>query len=99
MVEEIAEGWTPVGIVACRRQDDTIDLYNIIRGRRTGGPARMGQAMSLLCSCVQAAYAEPISCKVLAANPAREWYESLGFTVQDWRSGYNVLGYRKKSVP
>lgn len=98
VVEEVTEGWTPVGIVACRRQDGVIDFYNIIRGRRTGGPARMGQALSLLCSTTLRTYAEPISCKVLAENPAREWYESIGFTVEERRSCYNVLGYRKKNT-
>jgi ribosomal protein S18 acetylase RimI-like enzyme len=101
MVEEpLHGGWFAVGVVACRllEQEETVDVYNIMRGRRPeGGCANMGKALTLLCSRILEHYREPISCKVLKENPALAWYERLGFQVDEQREGYNLLRYMKGS--
>ncbi len=98
MVEERAhDAWTPVGTVACRLLDAgqdpaTVDLYNIMRGRRTdAGIAEIGAAILLLCDVAAQHYAEPLTCKVLRDNPARSWYERLGFVVTQSRDDHYLL--------
>jgi dTDP-4-amino-4,6-dideoxygalactose transaminase/ribosomal protein S18 acetylase RimI-like enzyme len=98
VVEEEAEfqSWAPIGIVAGRLLDGTVDLYNIMRGREsTLGLGKIGEALTLMCQAIQDRYREPITCKVLADNPARGWYEQLGFAVAETHEGYHLLRYAK----
>jgi ribosomal protein S18 acetylase RimI-like enzyme len=94
--EKVGDGWIPVGIVACRLLGDTVDLYNIMRGRRIeGGRANMGEALTLLCTRIGEHYDAPITCKVLSDNPTLTWYERLGFCVDERRDGHHLLRYVK----
>src|SRR5450759_2674477 len=64
-----------VGCMAFRQCQDTIDIYNVIRGKHSHlGTGTMGKAMSLMCSFAEANYHIPISLKVIRGNPAIEWY-------------------------
>jgi len=94
--EKDGERWTAVGVVACRLLDGTVDLYNIMRGRRPDdAKANMGDALTLLCATIGAYYEVPISCKVLSDNPSLTWYERLGFIVNQRCDGYHLLRYAK----
>jgi ribosomal protein S18 acetylase RimI-like enzyme len=95
--EEEGPAWTIVGVVACRLLQDpsTVDLYNIMRGARGAADrTNMGDALQTLCREIMAHYKEPITCKVLADNPALDWYARLGFEVWEDRGSYKLLGYK-----
>src|SRR5580704_4647409 len=52
LVEEEVEfqTWAPIGVVACRLLEGTVDLYNIMRGREgTLGLGKIGEALTLMC--------------------------------------------------
>jgi dTDP-4-amino-4,6-dideoxygalactose transaminase/ribosomal protein S18 acetylase RimI-like enzyme len=98
LVEEEVEfqTWAPIGVVACRLLEGTVDLYNIMRGREgTLGLGKIGEALTLMCETIQSHYRESITCKVLANNPARSWYEQLGFQIAETHDGYHLLKYQK----
>lgn len=97
MVEEENNGpWVTVGVVAARWlvAENTVDLYNIMRGARTTTDrTNMGEALRTLCRAIAQAYPNPITCKVLSDNPALGWYGRVGFTTLERREGYMLLGY------
>jgi ribosomal protein S18 acetylase RimI-like enzyme len=101
IVEETDGGsWAAVGVLACRLRDGDVDVYNVMRGARTGGGrANMGAALQLLCATVRAHYGERISCKVLSDNPATEWYLRNGFTVAAEHPGYRLLVLDERRPP
>jgi hypothetical protein len=66
---------------------NTIDLYNIMRGMRLEDSNHtMGEAFTLLLCWLHQTYKLPLTCEVLANNPARQWYEKLGFAVIEQRT-------------
>lgn len=102
MVEELAEkGWVTVGVLACRllEGENTVDLYNIMRGARTASDrTNMGQAMHSLCRAIGEHYRQSITCKVLSDNPALGWYARIGFVVVEDRGDHKLLRYEEGEV-
>jgi hypothetical protein len=104
-VEERVEGskdsaWETVGLLGCRLVDqsvlgDTVDIYNVMRGRRTvRNLVSMGEMIRRLCGEIAARYPQPISCKVLSGNPAVAWYLQNGFVRQGQAPDHVVLRYQ-----
>lgn len=82
MVEEIVEGeYFPIGCMGFRIQGDSIDLYNIIRGRESRIGASMHEAMYIMLSYIRSIWNLPIKCDVLKDNPAIRWYLKCGFVI------------------
>lgn len=86
VVEESADGghtFTPTGCMGYRlTENGVLDLYNILRGQRLeGSPHSMGEAFNLMNVFLHQTYRLPLTCEVLAANPARVWYEKNGMEV------------------
>jgi hypothetical protein len=97
MVEEqVASDWLTVGLMACRllEKEQTVDLYNIMRGKRTAADrTNMAEAMQTLCRTIAEHYTQPITCKVLSDNPALGWYGRIGFAVAEDRGDHVLLRY------
>ncbi len=100
IVETVAGEPITVGVLACRLLEGQVDIYNVMRGRRTeANLANMGEAMGVLCGAIGARYPGlPITCKVLDQNPAVAWYERLGFIRQGHADGYFLLRYTEKGL-
>lgn len=82
----------PTGCMGFRlTKNDTLDLYNVLRGTRiAGAPHTMGDAFNLMNIWLHHTYRLPITCEVLESNPARSWYE---------KNGLEVTGAGKKPEP
>jgi hypothetical protein len=96
--EQVDTSWVTVGVLACRlfEGENTIDLYNIMRGARTAaGRTNMGQAMHTLCRTIAECYGQPITCKVLSDNPALGWYAHIGFVTVEDRGEHKLLRYER----
>lgn len=89
--EREREAWTTVGVLGCRRLEDILDIYNVMRVRDGRGIAQMGRALRLLCEAAQAAYRLPIRCEVLNDNPALDWYQRNGFVVRETKERSKIL--------
>jgi hypothetical protein len=100
MVEEDSAGaWLSVGVVAGRLlvDEDTFDLYNIMRGERTKADrTNMGAALRTLCVAAARAYPKSITCKVLSDNPALGWYAKIGFVTVADRGDHKLLRFEGK---
>jgi hypothetical protein len=97
--EEESHSWKTVGVVAARflADEDTVDLYNIMRGlRTTADRTNMGEALQTLCRAAALAYQQPITCKVLSDNPALGWYAHIGFVQVADRGDHKLLRYQGK---
>lgn len=94
----IAEKWVKYGCLGYRLIEDTIDLYNIIRGSKTDVVSSMKVAMKLLVEYLQEKYTLKIKCDVLIDNPAVTWYNKCGFFVREEKEDYYIMvfGNRKK---
>ena len=80
---------TAIGCVGFRILDDSVDIYNIMRGETSSnGRGRIGDAVVIMCSYIRLVSTKRIGCKVLANNPALEWYSSIGFTIRDKPGDY-----------
>jgi hypothetical protein len=91
LAQESTDGgktFTSTGCMGYRlAENNTIDLYNIMRGTRLEGSNHtMGEAFTLLLCWLHNTYKLPLTCEVLANNPAHVWYEKLGFEVIEERS-------------
>jgi len=99
MVEEDDAGsWVTVGVVAGRLlpSEQTVDLYNIMRGGRTQADrTNMGAALLALCRAASAVYPWPITCKVLSDNPALGWYVRIGFATVEDRGDHKLLRFEE----
>ena len=97
MVEEDEQGaWATVGVVAARLLPDqnTVDLYNIMRGARSASDrTNMGEALRTLCRAARRAYPQPVTCKVLSDNPALGWYVRIGFVTVEDRGDHKLLRF------
>lgn len=99
--EQVGADWVTVGVVACRLLEDeqTVDLYNIMRGARTAADrTNMGQVMHTLCQVIAKHYSQAITCKVLSNNPALGWYDHIGFVAVEERSDHKLLKYHGGTV-
>ncbi len=106
MVEEVLKDETEenryhaIGCMAFRRKDaETVDLYNIIRGQRSRGTASMREAMSLMLNYIKLRFpGVRIKCDVLKDNPAVAWYEKCGLAI--WKEKeYYIMGIAQKDIP
>jgi hypothetical protein len=85
--ERDGEEWVNIGCMGFRLTDTVVDLYNIMRGRKVEGSQHsMGEAFSLMNAYLAKTYALPITCEVLTANPARNFYERNHMTMVEERS-------------
>jgi hypothetical protein len=97
--ERVGTNYETVGLLACRLLDDTVDIYNVMRGHRTAnGAVTMGDALRLLCSEIARHYPEPITCKVLKNNPALDWYFRNGFESVGEGTDHIVLRHGRKTT-
>jgi ribosomal protein S18 acetylase RimI-like enzyme len=97
--ERVGSTYETVGLLACRLLEDTVDVYNVMRGRRTEPPAvSMGEALHVFCAEIARHYSVPITCKVLKNNPAIGWYLRNGFAQRGDAPDHVVLGYDAKEV-
>jgi ribosomal protein S18 acetylase RimI-like enzyme len=96
-VEEELDGkFEVVGLLACRKLDDVVDVYNVMRGRRLSkDKVGMGEALQRLCQEIAAHYSVPITCKVLGGNPAIGWYLHNGFVQVGTAPDHVTLRYEK----
>ena len=70
----------PVGCMAVRLLDDSLDIYNVMLGdERVRGTGAMSTAMQMMCRFVVDRYGLPVRLKVLKDNPAVGWYIHNGF--------------------
>lgn len=90
--------WEKIGCLGFRVVEGNIDLYNIIRGRRTEARSSMREAMQILLAYISARYSYPIKCDVLVDNPAVEWYNKCGFSIKECRGDYYIMVFEKDMV-
>ena len=97
--ERVGERWEPVGLLAARMLDGTVDVYNVMRGQRTqANLVHMGQMLWRFCGDVARHYDQPITCKVLINNPAISWYLENGFSQLAQAEDHVVLCYQSKGA-
>ena len=71
---------SPVGCMGFRQLDDSIDIYNVIRGSRDNGRATMSFALEIMIAHIATSHpGVPITSMVLKDNPALDWYLRNGF--------------------
>ncbi len=99
MVEvKVGDTWEKIGCLGFRVVEGNMDLYNIIRGRRTAVRSSMREAMHILLAYISARYSYPIKCDVLVDNPAVEWYNKCGFSIKECRGDYYIMVFEKDMV-
>lgn len=103
IVEEVmgksaVEERRPIGCLAFRQEDDdTIDLYNIIRGQESIH-VTMKDAMHLMLNYIKANFANKrIKCDVLKDNPAVWWYRKCGFAIWEEKE-YYIMGIEQVDI-
>lgn len=95
---KVSDTWEKIGCLGFRVVEGNIDLYNIIRGRRTEARSSMREAMHILLAYISARYSYPIKCDVLVDNPAVEWYNKCGFSIKECRGDYYIMVFEKDMV-
>lgn len=95
-IADVNRDWERFGCLGYRIIDGTIDLYNIIRGKRTDYKSSMRSMMELLTSFLCQRYDMAIKCDVLIGNPAVEWYNKCGFFVTEQKMGYYIMEFDRK---
>lgn len=105
MVEELCQeegedGFYSIGCMAFRIEDEnTIDLYNIIRGEKSKGKASMKDAMHMMLTYIWKMFPDKrIKCDVLKENPAVNWYQKCGFAIWEEKE-YYIMGIDKTDIP
>lgn len=96
----VEERGCPVGCMAFRAEDDnTVDLYNIIRGESGSGKVFMRDAMHVMLAYIRKEFPDrEIKCDVLRDNPAVRWYQKCGFAILEEKE-YYIMGIRKEDIP
>ena len=89
----------PIGCMAFRQEDDdTIDLYNIIRGQESVH-VTMKDAIHLMLNYIKANFPNKrIKCDVLKDNPAVLWYKKCGFAIWEEKE-YYIMGIEQADIP
>lgn len=89
----------PIGCMAFRQEDDnTIDLYNIIRGQESVH-VTMKDAMHLMLNYIKSEFPHKrIKCDVLKDNPAVLWYKKCGFAIWEEKE-YYIMGIEQADIP
>ena len=105
MVEELCQEkgkdvFCSIGCMAFRIEDEnTIDLYNIIRGEQSKGKASMKDAMHMMLAYIWEMFPDKrIKCDVLKENPAVKWYQKCGFDIWEEKE-YYIMGIDKTDIP
>ena len=79
--------------------ENTIDLYNIIRGDSGTGNVLMRDAMHVMLAYIKERFTDKeIKCDVLKDNPAVLWYQKCGFAILEEKE-YYIMGINKKDIP
>lgn len=78
--------------------NDGIDLYNIIRGKKSLAGQTMISAMQLLLNALWKNY-DSISCKVLKTNPSIKWYIHVGFEQIEDNGSYVLMAPNSTKIP
>jgi RimJ/RimL family protein N-acetyltransferase len=96
----VEEDGCPIGCMAFRIIDEnTIDLYNIIRGDSGTGNVSMRDAMHVMLAYIKERFTDKeIKCDVLKDNPAVLWYQKCGFAILEEKE-YYIMGINKKDIP
>ena len=88
----------PTGCIGIRLLDDHWDLYNVIRGvHRLHSRGCMGTALHHVIEFAIQRKAMPVQLKVLANNPACDWYKDNQFSVIKTEKDYIVMQYQTPS--
>lgn len=89
-----------IGCMAFRIEDeDTIDLYNIIRGKESIGKVSMKDAMHMMLAYIHQQFpGKKIKCDVLKNNPAVKWYQKCGFAIWEEKE-YYIMGISVENIP
>lgn len=93
-----SDQWKRIGCLGYRKLEDTVDLYNIIRGEKTEEKSSMKEAMKLLLAYVTKKYACPIKCDVLIDNPAVEWYNRCGFVIKEQIDDFYIMMFERQKI-
>lgn len=93
MVEEKKDkSFQPIGCMGFRMQEKSVDIYNIIRGKKNVNPCiRMGDALVTMCSYIERLFPFIITCKVIVGNPAVQWYEKNAFQIIEYCKNYVLM--------
>lgn len=83
VVQEYTQnGYVNIGCMGFRKKEYGQDVYNIMRGVKLKSNYKMSTAFMMMNKYISDNFEGDICCKVLLHNPARMWYESLGFEEQ-----------------
>lgn len=100
MVQEFVGGvFINVGCMGFRKKNDDFDVYNIMRGRKLNSYYKMSTAFMMMNSYISKNFKGDICCKVLPENPAREWYELLGFEIEHEKAKFVLYKLNKSKIP
>lgn len=96
----VEEDGNPIGCMAFRAEDEeTIDLYNIIRGEEGNHRVTMQSAMHVMLAYISERFPDrKIKCDVLKDNPAVKWYQKCGFAILGERE-YYIMGIGRDEIP
>jgi hypothetical protein len=82
--QQTPQGYISFGCLGFRVHENSLEIYNTIRGRNNETITHtLTQATTLMLNWLLRTYNKPVCGKVLAANPTRPWFESLGFEVAE----------------
>lgn len=88
-----------IGCMGFRVNDNVIDVYNVIRGKKIDAGFKMSDALHLMLNFVVSEFCEKdIVCKVLTNNPAVGWYEKNGFAISDEKSDCYIMMFNKNRL-
>lgn len=96
----VEEDGRPIGCMAFRTEDEnTIDLYNIIRGEESRRWVSMRDALYVMLSYITEKFPGwKIKCDVLKDNPAVKWYQKCGFAILEEKE-YYIMGIGNDDIP
>ncbi len=86
----------PFGCVGARLLEREWDIYNVIRGERVkGSEGGMRWSMEKVIQWIQTRKPDaPIQAKVLKTNPAKTWYQKMGFEEIGIESDYYLISWK-----
>jgi hypothetical protein len=97
--EFLGDTYVNVGCMGFRKKDYGWDVYNIMRGRKLNSDHKMSTAFMMMNAYISENFVGDICCKVLPGNPARKWYESLGFEIQSTAEEFVFYKLNKSKTP
>lgn len=97
--EYTQDGFVNVGCMGYRKKDYGWDVYNIMRGCKLHSKYKMSTAFMMMNAYIAQTHKGDICCKVLPDNPARKWYESIGFEVHHTEEEFVFYKLNKAKIP